>query len=281
MTKKLKQLLKYIIPYNFVVLWTAKSRRNRTWKTVEKKLLEQGALRTIEAQDTEPFNYDKAVNYLVEQKCADAYTIMEGSIPEASLDFCVPFICELYQGRPLLGIHVGNFVGLSLAFFANLTRTLHSDSRLVSIDPNIRHRGVANPLNTVIGLLNRFGLQDNCLILTGYSLEVNPYVEKQAGNNPLISAFDQGLSCAQQLQGLAMISPASYEFFVIDGNHLGSYLTREIASADRLLKPGGLLILDDITPYWGDIQEVYETIDPTRYHKLGSDGRVGILKKIC
>ncbi|GAB4411444.1 MAG: hypothetical protein Fur0044_05420 [Anaerolineae bacterium] len=279
--KKLKQLLKFIVPYHFVVLWTSKSRRNRTWKMVEKKLLEQGALKTIEAPRTETFTYNKAINYLVEQKCSDSYTILEGSIPEASLDFCVPFICDLYQGRPLLGIHVGNFVGLSLAFFANLIRTLHPESRLVSIDPNIRHRGVANPLNTVVGLLNHFGLQDNCLILTGYSLEINPYIEKQPDNNPLISAFDQGLSCTQQLQGLAMISPAAYEFFVIDGNHLGAYLTREIASADRLLKPGGLLILDDITPYWGEIQEIYETIDPTRYHKLGSDGRVGILKKIC
>ena len=93
--KKLKQLLKFIVPYHFVVLWTSKSRRNRTWKMVEKKLLEQGALKTIEAPRTETFTYNKAINYLVEQKCSDSYTILEGSIPEASLDFCVPFICDL------------------------------------------------------------------------------------------------------------------------------------------------------------------------------------------
>ena len=77
-----------------------------------------------------------------------------------------------------------------------------------------------------------------------------------------------------------MIYPGVFDFFFIDGSHEGSYLKREIQIVDKLLKIGGLLILDDINPYWNSVQEVYKTIDNTKYAKLGTDGSVGILKKI-
>jgi len=34
-----------------------------------------------------------------------------------------------------------------------------------------------------------------------------------------------------------------FDFFLIDGNHEADYLKREIETADKLLKLGGLLIL--------------------------------------
>lgn len=135
-------------------------------------------------------------------------------------------------------------------------------------------------MNIVVGLLNRFGLQDNSLILTGYSLEMNSYYEPLSDSNLKLNFFDRGLSCAQQLKGLQMTSPASFDFFFIDGNHEEDYLRREIDSADKLLKSGGLLILDDANSYWGGIQKTYESIEETKYQKLGTDGRVGILKRM-
>ena len=76
-----------------------------------------------------------------------------------------------------------------------------------------------------------------------------------------------------------MIAPGAFDFFLIDGAHEGNYLKREIETADKLLKSGGLLILDDINSYWDEIQEAYESIDTTKYQKLGTNGRVGILRK--
>jgi len=55
-------------------------------------------------------------------------------------------------------------------------------------------------------------------------------------------------------------------------------LKREIETADKLLKLGGLLILDDIF-FWNELQQAYESIDETKYQKLGTDARVGVLKK--
>jgi len=41
-----------------------------------------------------------------------------------------------------------------------------------------------------------------------------------------------------------------------------------------------LLILDDISSFWNELQQAYESIDETKYQKLGTDARVGVLKKI-
>jgi len=42
-------------------------------------------------------------------------------------------------------------------------------------------------------------------------------------------------------------------------------LKREIETADKLLKLGGLLILDDISSFWNELQQAYESIDETKY----------------
>jgi hypothetical protein len=279
MKKKLKYLLKFVVPYNFVLLWWSLSYKKNNWGLVEKDLLKKGYLREIKHTGSMFFDYQKMIDYLVGSGC-DLSRIKDGSISEPSLNFCASFIRNLDRGNPIVGLHIGNFVGISLAFFVNLVRELHPESRVVSIDPNIQHRGIKNPLNIVVGLLNKFGLQDNCLILTGYSLEINPYYEDSHKNDHLISSFDAGLSCAQQLRGLEMISSTKFDFCVMDGNHLGDYLKREIEAVDRLLNLGSLLLLDDVNSFWNEVQEIYETIDPTKYQKLGTDGRVGILKKI-
>jgi hypothetical protein len=251
-----------------------------------KKALESGRLKSmpVSAGGVSGYSYEKAIAYLLKidgntEKVA--HQIKEGSMPEPSLNFCGAYIESLYKGEPLLGLHIGNFVGVSLAFFTNLVKNLDPGSLLVSIDPNIQHRGIRNPINSVIGLLNKFNLQDNSMVLTGYSLELNPYKARHRHEDKVTSVFDKGLSCAQQLKKLQVISSSKFDFCVIDGNHNGSYLKREIEEIDRLLKPGGLLILDDVSPDWDGVQEAFETIDETRYRKAGANNRVGILEKLA
>jgi hypothetical protein len=50
--------------------------------------------------------------------------VESGSMPEASLEFCCDALDRLVRGNgPLVGLHVGNFLGVSLTHFANYART--------------------------------------------------------------------------------------------------------------------------------------------------------------
>jgi len=288
LSKNFKDFLKFIIPYNLVVLWSHRTQSRHeaeNWELKKKELFAIGWLKEQQQTSSTDFSYKEAINYLASLNCdlPELDAIIEGTIPESSLIFCASFIIEYFTGKPIIGLHVGNFVGISLSHFTHVVQKLHPESSIVSIDPNIQHRDIKNPLNIVIGLLNQFGLQNNCLILTGYSLEAGSYYEVNPNDtfdNSTTHFFDRGLSCAQQLKRLETISPGAFDFFLIDGNHEGSYLQREIETADKLLKLGGLLILDDVNLFWTDIQKTYESIDEKKYQKIGADGRVGILKKI-
>jgi len=61
------------------------------------------------------------------------------------------------------------------------------------------------------------------------------------------------------LKGLEKIS----RFLRLMGNHEADYLKREIETADKLLKLGGLLIM--ISSFWNELQQAYESIDETKY----------------
>jgi hypothetical protein len=281
-----KKLLKFIIPYNLVIFWRdikQSSHQSENWEGRKKELFAAGWLKESQQSNSTDFSYKGATTYLAGLGC-NSHEVIAGTIPESSLKFCASFIIKNFTSKPIIGFHVGNFVGISLAYLTNVVKKVHPDSIVVSIDPNIQHRNIKNPLNIVVGLLNNFGLQNNSLILTGYSLESDTYYEVNPkdtlNNNHTTSFFDRGLSCAQQLKGLEMIAPASFDFFLIDGNHEAEYLKTEIESADKLLKSGVFLILDDISSFWNQLQKIYESIDETKYQKLGTDGRVGVLKKI-
>jgi hypothetical protein len=63
------------------------------------------------------------------------------------------------------------------------------------------------------------------------------------------------------------------------GNHDGDYLREELRYIDALLRPGGLLIIDDIgTSFWEGVRAVFENLSSGggEYTQLGTDGRVGV-----
>jgi predicted O-methyltransferase YrrM len=63
----------------------------------------------------------------------------------------------------------------------------------------------------------------------------------------------------------------------MDGNHEGDYLRRELGQVHRLLRPGGILVLDDVSAGWPEIQSVFSGTSPDQFQKLGADDRIGLL----
>jgi hypothetical protein len=260
--------------------------RRRSWR-LEQQCLQERRLTDIRtAMETRSdrdvaaqFEYEAAIDFLSRQGC-DPFQVREGSVPETSLRYCAEHLRSLDTSRALLGLHVGNFVGVSLAWFAYTARQPNADSVVVSIDANTPHRGFHNPLRRVLELLSFFGLQGHVLVLTGYSLEeclANDGMPL-GGSDPLQS-FRSEVSCENQLLVLAAIAPESSDSCMIDGNHEADYLRREIQCIDRLLKAGGRLFLDDISWQWPELLRVYQSLNESQYRRVGTDGRVGVVEK--
>ncbi len=277
-----KQVLKFIagllVPHSLAVVG-ARMRRRRLSRARRRRLDEAVSRHSL--QPPPSFDYRDAVRFLV-QRGVDREAVLKGSMPEASLHYCATVLADHLEAGPVVGLHIGTFVGLSLAYFTDVIAAWNGKSRMVSIDPNVPHRGIDNPAGCALALLDYFGLQSNTLMLTGYTLEKNlsndGYVF--AGYDPL-KRFDEELSCARLLEGLALWSQGAFHFCVIDGNHEADYMDRELGWVSRLLRLGGVLMLDDVTAGWSEIQRVHAAIDRTRYLDVGSDGRVAVLKKIA
>ncbi len=71
--------------------------------------------------------------------------------------------------------------------------------------------------------------------------------------------------------------PGCFDFALLDGNHDERYLSREITAIDRVLKPGGFFVFDDVD--WTSVGEVYQTLDAQYYERVATDGRVGLAMK--
>ncbi|MDB5290899.1 MAG: hypothetical protein JWL69_2140 [Phycisphaerales bacterium] len=209
----------------------------------------------------------------------DRWQLSEGSISERSLELCASTILKHFSGRGVVGLHVGNFVGVSLAYVTAAVVGANASSVVFSIDPNIPHRGIHNPADKVLRLLGHFGLQKNSVVLTGYSLEKSISNDGKAYTSDYDPAtnFATEVSCEDQITWLGRIAPQRFDFAMMDGNHEGSYLRREIKALDDLLAPGGMLILDDLN--WSEVSEVFMSAIGGGYRQVAGDGRVGILQK--
>jgi SAM-dependent methyltransferase len=260
-----------VVPHTIVEVVRAKRKRQRDAMEGQRTEAIKEALRKKGRRPPTPYSWSDALDFLAALNC-DRSDVIAGSIPERSLDYCCRELEQRIKARPVVGLHIGNFVGVSLCHITDFVRRLDERSTIVSVDPNLYPRGIKNPLEKVISCLNRYDLQSNSLILTGYSLE------KSTSNAPDPDAtFDQEFSCENQLPQLARLMPECFDFAVIDGNHDDEYLTREIVAIDRVLKPGGLLVFDDVN--WGSVGGVYQTLDPHGHERLATDGRIGLVMK--
>lgn len=268
-----KFLLGFFVPHSLAIL-RSESRRKRALQHIRSVQKEESGLRAPR------FDYDEAVKFLSMQGC-DKNQVMQGSIPPSSLEFCGRAITRLYSGQPLTGLQVGSFVGISLSYFTSLAKSLHPDSLVLSIDPNVPHRGVQNPAAMATRLLSHFHCQANSLLLTGYTLEKNISNDglDSTGTYDPVAAFSNETSCEQQLPALKSLCAHLFDFTVIDGNHSSEYLEREIAVVEDLLKPNGLLILDDVSDSWDEIRAVFNGLVGRGFSQVAADGQVGILQK--
>ena len=259
----LQEFAKWIVPYHI-------------WNRLRQKRLDASRARqlaTAPPARTGDYSCDAAIDFLASIGC-DRPQVVAGSMPQSSLDYARTFIPPDAQR----GLHVGNFVGVSLAYFIHALGG--GDAVVTAIDPNIMHRGIANPSAKVLALLSRFGLEKGCLLVTGYSLERNVANDgRDYAGGFAADAFSTEASCANALPHLARIAPAGFDFAVMDGNHDGTYLRRELREVATLLRPGGVLVLDDVSSEWFEIERVYADLDAPAFEKLGTDGRVGVLRK--
>ena len=202
-----------------------------------------------------------------------------GSIPESSLGYIRDqAVALLDSGRPLVALHVGNFVGVSLAFLATALKDRHPNSIVVSIDPNLTHRGISNPQSHVSALMTACGLQQNVMIIAGYS------GKKSISNDGVVIAdydpqkeFANEFACEDSLLNLKTLCPRTFDLVMIDGNHEGSYLTDEIQTVLPLMSPGGVLVLDDVdVTDWAEIADVFSNIEKLGLRAVGTDGRIGV-----
>jgi hypothetical protein len=245
------------------------------------------ALRSVSASVNEirnAYSYKAAIDFIGAIGLPRESAI-GGSIPQLSLEFCSAALDDLLpKGVPLIGLHVGNFLGISLCHFVDYVRKKSDQSVIVSIDPNLTCMGIQDPQKHVISILNYFGLQRNAVVCVGYSNE------KSISNDGNIHIDDKGLeydpfseyrneeSCENVLSNLCTIWEGRFDFAVVDGNHERSYLQGETSVVKRLLKPEGVLILDDVSDAWVDIKAEFDDLRSKGWRAVNADGRVGVLR---
>jgi hypothetical protein len=283
MVKALKRAAAFFVPHGVVMIREA--RRISGWRKDMQEMHSERTFRLASVKDKATgqrvpyFDYEAGISFLIERGC-DPAQVREGSLSPESLGFALHYLRRVIGQEQCIGLHVGSFVGMSLAFFARAASREHPDSFVVSIDPDLPHRNIKNTQRHAIGLLNFFNLQRNVVWVTGYSLE------KSISNDGIVfdeydpeERFGAELSCEAQLSALRWLAPERFDFAVIDGNHDADYLRREIESMNVLLKPGAILVLDDVSWQWPELQSVFNALDTTCYQKIGTDGRVGVLQK--
>jgi len=268
-----KLALGFVTPYSLVQL---RNRRfhERRWDEARRILAERSA--ESESRDVEPFDHEAAIGFLVRERGLSEFHVREGSIRADALEFAGEVLDEhLPAGRPVVGLQVGNFVGVSLVFLSELLCRRDTGSIMISIDPNIRHRGIDDPQSHVWALLDRFGLAQSNLVVTGYSLE------QTIGDLPESSAQLEAERRAEHLlPNLGRLLPGGVHLAIIDGNHDGEYLERELRALRPALCAGAIVVIDDVELAWVGVLETFERAagPGSDFVVIGRDAGLGILQ---
>lgn len=278
-TRRIRTLLwGLVVPHSFVLI--ARALRARVLAPRRLELFAASADAPADS-GARAFDYEEAVGLLVAMGCSEE-AVRSGSIQDGSLQLIRETVRrELGSDTPLQALHVGNFVGLSLASLTSALLECDRSSTVVSIDPNIQHVGIQNTQTYTLALLTRFGLQHNSLLICGYSLEKVPGNDgiKSADYEPLTASE---VACENTLVSLQRLG-ARFSVVVMDGHHDASYLRRELRLVQAMLGEGGLLFLDDVSAVWKGIRELFKELgedDSTwALEQIGYDGRVGALRK--
>ncbi len=203
-----------------------------------------------------------------------------GSIPETDLTAIWNMI-EKRCDPPIIGVHVGNFVGVSLAYMATRLRTMDERNVVCSIDPNLTCRGIEETEKLVTRLLRTLDVQDTVLRLNGYSLGKSMSNDGYtfAGYDPVKHYLEEEAP-ERQLANLTKVVAGKVDFVMLDGHHEADYLREEVGVCHDLLRSGGVLFLDDISDTWVSLQQEFEELRKTTGFDSDFIGtRTGVLIK--
>jgi hypothetical protein len=277
---KLKSIIKSLLPYGLIMQF----RKMRSKKEPDKstKINSLYSSNNFEEFDFEEFDfYEQLISDLVSYGLNEEQ-IRGGSIPFSSLRHISDLIKHEFENQNIQILHVGNYVGVSLVYITYLTIKYTSEESLViSIDPNLTHRGTSNPNEIVNKLLSKYKLDFNSLIITGYSLEKSisndgNFIE--TGYDPF-KEFEFENAPQNSILNLQKIQTNFIDLMIIDGNHEAKYLKSEIEKSKALLKLGGYIVLDDIDPEnWSDLYLMYMEINSLEFKTILNNNRIVILK---
>jgi hypothetical protein len=273
----MKQFVKFILPHGIVRLLQTRQERGY-----------QRGRSAIQAGKEIPssLNHGALIDFVV-SRGVDRTQATEGTMPEASLAFLASFLQQHHSGsHALRGLHVGNFLGISLAYLTDVAKKIHSQSLVVAVDPNVEHRGIQHPQDHVCALLDHCGLASNVLLCCGFSHEKNVsndgrnYLE----NYRLLESAEVEQKIAIEhapdsvIDHLKQLQVAAFDFALIDGNHESAYVQEELVKIHPLMNKGGLIFMDDVSEGWPMLKQVFETSSNTLFRIAEADGRVGVLE---
>lgn len=270
----MKNLIKNILPHGVV-------------RAIQNK--EESARRRLvtktKASASTSRSYDELFAFLLARGVAQEH-LSGGSMPQSSLEFINQILLESNPSRnPLKGIHVGNFLGVSLAHITMGARSINSESLVIAVDPNLEHRGISHPQDHVCALLNFCDLEKNVLLLCGYS------TEKSVGNDGrnyleesrVLSADEVAATMLQEhapehaLQNIKKLCGDNLlDFALIDGNHDSSYVESELKVMRPLLRDGAYVFMDDVNEGWPNLKALFDR-GTLGYQAFANDERIGVL----
>lgn len=283
----LKKVVKAVMPYGLVE-WRNETRARRFRECTEAARAgfhAERRERIAEAMGSAPRVPAAVSGVDVEQVAAflrgrgiPEQHVREGSIPSSSLRFLKERVFDtLEPGRPPCALHVGNFVGVSLVYLGAAMAAVHPDSLVVSVDPNLTHRGIANPQAHVSALLTACGLQRNTLVIAGYSggKSVSNDGTTFGDYDPVVE-FSRECACENSVANLARLCRGAFDIAMLDGNHEAGYLLKELGTVRPLLREGARLILDDVDEAWAELKQVFLDLPKLGWTPIATDGRVGV-----
>lgn len=292
----MKKLIKAILPYFIVTIYLdikTKFKDSKEKKTeIERRKIHREKMTNFEQNQNlsgmyfDNINiesvYENSIKFLVEKGLKESH-VLEGSIPLSSLQEIDNVLKkELFGKSYPVGLHIGNFLGVSLACLTYSIKNISNDNCLViSIDPNISHRNIDNPSKYCNEILFRNKLTKISLVLNGYS------GEKSISNDGVTfenydptTNFNEEFAPENVIKNLTSLIPKRIDVVLIDGNHDADYLRNEVNDILPLLKNGSIIIFDDIDPiYWKNLFDVFTEFSLENYFsRLYANNRIAILK---
>jgi len=293
---KSMKIIKYFLPYGLVALrrrYINKSNRTGGYdeqlrrrnyreeiKCNEQKLEKLGRFENKSLEDV----YNNSVKHLI-SRGLEVKHVIEGSVPLSSLIEIDRLLAE-FTGREFgLGLHIGNFLGLSLNCITySMRESFNGNYLMLSIDPDIIHRNIKNPSKYCNELLYLNSLESSSVVINGYSGEKNisnDGVEFDSNNNPFLS-FNEEFASTEVVKNLCKILGAKVNLVFIDGHHDANYVRKELVSIEPLLENGSLLIMDDVDSIaWEELNNLFIEISKSiKYEKVIHNDRIGVLKYV-